>query len=139
MRASSGELEVLLEGLPAVEHGPEDVDASSGEGEDGLVMAFALAPLAVPSVRAGRGRRTSSEGAAVGMAEGAEGGLVEDALEPLVAAVGRLRKRTLPDWRRTGAMPAAAASASAERKRARLPASAISSAVSTAPMPAGCG
>jgi hypothetical protein len=50
MRASSGEFEVLLEEqeLPAVEHGPEDVDASSGEGKDGLVVALPFAPLAVP-------------------------------------------------------------------------------------------
>jgi hypothetical protein len=40
MRASSGEFEVLLEALPAVEHGPEDVDTSAREGEDGLMMAF---------------------------------------------------------------------------------------------------
>jgi hypothetical protein len=76
MRASSDDIEVWLEGLPAVEHGPEDVDAPAGEGEDGLVMAFSMASLAVV------------EDAAVGVAEGTEGGLVEYAFEPLVTAYG---------------------------------------------------
>ena len=48
----------------------------SCEGNDGLVVAFTLASLALV------------EGSAVVMVERAEGGLVEDAFEPLVAAVG---------------------------------------------------
>jgi hypothetical protein len=90
MRESSGEFEVWLEGSSVVEHGPEDVDAPAGEGEDGLVVAFALASLAVV------------EGAAVGVAERAEGGLIEDAFEPLVAAGGAPEEADLSglvqDW-----------------------------------------
>ena len=76
MRLSSGLFEVCLEACSLLEHGPQDVDSPSCEGDDSLVMAFAFAPLSVV------------EGAAVGMAEGAEGGLVEDAFEGFVAAAG---------------------------------------------------
>ena len=51
------------------------------------------------------------------MAERAEGGLVEDALEAFVAPGGPPQEAGLPDWCRTGAMPPAEANASAERKR----------------------
>jgi hypothetical protein len=89
MRESSGEFEVLAEGPAAVERGPEDVDAA-GEGGDGLVVAFYFAARAVPPVRARRGRETSSEGAAVGLAERAEGGLADDCGVPEEADLGRL-------------------------------------------------
>jgi hypothetical protein len=56
-----------------VQDGPEHVHASSCEGDDGLVVAFALGTLAVV------------EGAAVGSSERGEGCLIEDALEGLVA------------------------------------------------------
>jgi len=34
------------EGLPVLQHCPEHVDAAPRESDDGLVMAFALLPLA---------------------------------------------------------------------------------------------
>ena len=79
MRSSSGHLEVGLEGRSILHDCPEDVHATTGKSDDGLVMTFALAPFA------------GIEGAAVWLAERAEGalvegGLVEDGLEALVAA-----------------------------------------------------
>ncbi len=42
-------------GLLVAEHGPEDVDAVAGDGEDGLTVAFALGALAfVDAVEAGQ-------------------------------------------------------------------------------------
>ena len=75
MRPSSG-FERGLEGHSGVEDGPEDVHASARQGDDGGMMALSLAALAVV------------EGAAVLVTERAEGGLVEDAFEALVAAGG---------------------------------------------------
>ena len=80
MRASSGIFEVCLEGLPVLEHGPEDVDASAREGDEGLVVAFSFSPFAIV------------EDAAVGGVQRAEGGLVEDALQGLIAAGRSLEK-----------------------------------------------
>src|SRR6266511_270278 len=80
MRASSGIFEVCLEGLPVMEHGPEDVDPSASEGDEGLVVAFSFSPFAIV------------EGAAVGGVQRAEGGLVEDALQGLIAAGRSLEK-----------------------------------------------
>jgi len=82
MARSSGCFESGLEGRPGVDDGPEHVHAAACEGDDGLVVAFSLAPLA------------GVEGAAVGVSERAEGGLVEDALEALVAAARRLSSPT---------------------------------------------
>jgi WD40-like Beta Propeller Repeat len=59
--------------LSGSEHGVQDVDAPAGEGDDGLVVAFAFGALA------------GVEGAAGGVVERAEGRLVEDALEGLVS------------------------------------------------------
>lgn len=42
MPQSSGQLEVFAEGLPVTEDGPEQVHASSREGDDGLMVAFSL-------------------------------------------------------------------------------------------------
>jgi hypothetical protein len=36
----------LVDGVVA-EHGPEDVDAASGEGDEGLFMGLSLAPFPV--------------------------------------------------------------------------------------------
>src|SRR5208337_5158406 len=105
MAQSRGCLESGLERRAGIEDGPEYVHAPSCEGNDGLVVTFTLASLAFV------------EGSAVGMVERAEGGLVEDAFEPLVAAVGSAQEPGSADCRSTGAIPAAAASASAERKR----------------------
>lgn len=74
MRQSSGSFEVLPEGCSGLEDGPEHVDAASGEGDDGLMVSLSFAPFSVV------------EGAAVAVAERAEGGLLEDTLEALVAA-----------------------------------------------------
>ena len=74
-----------------MDDGPEDVHAASCESDDGLMVAFSLASLAVV------------EGAAVGVAERAEGGLVEDPLEALVAAGGPAQESGFAglaqDWR----------------------------------------
>src|SRR3954468_71342 len=73
MRVSRGAM-VGIVGLPTGEHGPEHVGAPAREGDDGLGVVLPLAPLAVvvgPALRV--------DGA------GAEGALVEDALEVLVA------------------------------------------------------
>lgn len=51
---SSGDLVVSDDGLPVLEHGPPHLDASSGEGDEGSVMAFSLMPFAVVQ-RAARG------------------------------------------------------------------------------------
>jgi len=59
-----------------LEDSPEYIDASASKGDDGLMVSFSLASLAV------------IEGAAVVVAERAEGGLVEDALEGFVATGG---------------------------------------------------
>ena len=76
MAQSRGCFESGLEGRAGMEDGPEDVHAPSCEGDDGLVVAFTLASLAFV------------EGSAVVMVKRAECGLVEDAFESLVAAVG---------------------------------------------------
>jgi hypothetical protein len=76
MAGSSGCFGSGLERRPRMEDGPEDIHTPAGQGDDGLMMAFSLAPFAIV------------EGAAVIVAEGAEGGLVEDTLEALVAAAG---------------------------------------------------
>ena len=73
MRRSSRQLEVFAEGRPVLEDGSGRVPESSGEGDDGLVVAFAFGALAV------------AEGAAVRAFERGEGGLVEDAPERLAA------------------------------------------------------
>ena len=57
MRASSGIFEVRLEGLPVMKHGPEDVDASASEGDEGLVVAFSFPPLAVVEGAGGGAQR----------------------------------------------------------------------------------
>jgi hypothetical protein len=80
-----------------VQHCPEHVDAPAGQGDERLMMAFGLAAFA------------GVEGAAVGRGQRAERRLVEDPFEGLVAAAGPALEATLPDWRSTGASPAAAA------------------------------
>jgi len=73
---SSGFAVMGIEAPALCEHGPEDVDSSSGEGDERLVMALSVASLAF------------IEGAADRIAEGAEGRLVEDPLERVVG-IGR--------------------------------------------------
>ena len=85
MAQSTDCFESALERRSAVNDGPEHVDVSACEGNDGLMVAFSLAPLAVV------------EGAAVVVGERAEGGLVEIRLRLLLPPVGLLRKRVLPD------------------------------------------
>ena len=72
MRRSSGFLVFGIEGPAGGEERPEHVDASAREGDDGLVVSFPLLSLACV------------EGAAERVGEGAEGRLVEDALEAVV-------------------------------------------------------
>ena len=64
-------------------HRPENVDSSSGEGEERLVTALPLAPLAFIG------------GVTFGMPEGAKGGPVEDALAFLVPTEGPFVKPDL--------------------------------------------
>ena len=47
MLLSSGIFEVDPEACSVLEHGPQDVDAPYGGNDDGLVVPFPLAPLAV--------------------------------------------------------------------------------------------
>jgi len=68
---SSGISAMGIEAPALCEHGPEDVDSSSGEGDERLMMALSVASFAF------------IEGAADRIAE-AEGGLVEDPLERVV-------------------------------------------------------
>ena len=76
MVPSSGCFESGLERCSAVYNGPEDIHPPACEGKDGLVVPFSFAALSFV------------EGAAVLVGEGAECGLVEDALETLVASAG---------------------------------------------------
>ena len=69
MRLSSGFGVVEAVGLPGAQQCVEDVDAAAGECDDGLVVSFSFASFA------------AVEGAAGGVLERAEGGLVEDALD----------------------------------------------------------
>jgi hypothetical protein len=74
MGVSSSCFESSFERLSGTKDSPEYIDASAGESDDGLMVPFSLASFAVV------------ESAAVVVAERAESGLVEDALEALVAA-----------------------------------------------------
>ena len=47
MRSSSGYFEIWPGRAFGLEDGPEDVHAAAGEGDDGLVVTFPLAPFAV--------------------------------------------------------------------------------------------
>ena len=62
MSLSSGDGVVGVVFGAVAEHGVEDVDAASGQGDEGLVVSFALGDLAV------------LVGAGDGVAEGGEGG-----------------------------------------------------------------
>jgi hypothetical protein len=66
MGQSSGCFECRPKGRSGVNDGPEDVHASAGECDDGLMVSLSFAALAFV------------EGAAVIVGEGAKGGLVED-------------------------------------------------------------
>jgi hypothetical protein len=83
MGESSDLFEPGLEGFVGLEHGPEDVDASAGQGDEGQVVTFALASFAVV------------EGATVRSGEQAEGGLTEDAFEALEKTRARENNFTL--------------------------------------------
>lgn len=61
MRSSSGNFEVGLEGRAGLQDGPQDVDAAPGQSDDGLMVAFALAPFTgVESAAVGAGRASRS-------------------------------------------------------------------------------
>ena len=77
MRESSG-FSVRVEGLAVAEHGADDGDAASWEGDESLVVKLSLAALAVV---VDLGERVAGD-------DRAEGALEEDALERAVAAVG---------------------------------------------------
>lgn len=49
MSSDEAELTAAFVGLAIAEHGVDDVDATSGEGDQSLVVPFALASLAVVS------------------------------------------------------------------------------------------
>ncbi len=123
MRKSSSSFVVVLEGRSRLDDGPEHIHASPCERDDGLVVAFPLAPFAVV------------EGAAVAVSERAKGGLVEDALQPLVAAVGPSEEAGLARLLQHGRDAAGGGERVGGAEAVRSPAWAISSAVSTAPMP----
>ncbi len=81
MRRSSRLSMIGVEWLARREDGAEHVDASAGEGDDGLMVAFSLTPFRL------------MEGAAERLGEGAEGRLVEQALE---TAIGVSRSFQMP-------------------------------------------
>lgn len=58
MRVSIGCLEGCSEGCPVADDGPEGVHAPSGEGDDGLVVSFALVALALRFARSAAPWRT---------------------------------------------------------------------------------
>ena len=92
MRKSSG-LFHRIEGLSALEHCPQDGDAATREGDDGLGVVLSFVPLAV----------VEGLGEWVPGGDGAEGALEEDALEGLVSAVSAAPSfglSGLPDDRR---------------------------------------
>src|SRR5579875_2164445 len=64
-----------LVGLVVAEHGPQDVDAAAGQGQDGLGVLFALGSLAVIE---GPGLLAASDAD--------QGGCVEDPAEQAVVA-----------------------------------------------------
>ena len=75
---SSGELVFGFVECAVAEHGVEDTAASSGKGDEGLVVAFALADLAVVV------------GPGDGVAQSRESGQKESPFEHLVAPPGRM-------------------------------------------------
>src|SRR3546814_20998783 len=79
MRQSSGDAVVWHEPGSVVKHGPEAVDASPCESDDGLLVLLSLGAFAVV------------EGSALGLCKSAEGGSVEGLLECLVAPDGPAR------------------------------------------------
>ena len=84
----------LVEGAVA-EHGVQDVAASSGEADEGGVVAFALGAFAVVV------------GAADGVVEGGQRGQEQRSFEFAVAGPGGCSPRfEVPDRRVTGARPA---------------------------------
>ena len=74
MLSSSRSFERCLERNAGLEHRPEHTDAPTRQGDDRLVVVLSFAPLAV------------IEGLAVGMRQRAEGGLIEHAFQPAIAA-----------------------------------------------------
>ena len=74
-------------GGAVAEHGPEDVESATGQGEHCLDVGFAFGAFAVV------------EGPAVGRAERGEGGLIEETLKCLVAGIGA------PDGARLARLP----------------------------------
>src|SRR6188472_1058141 len=73
MLQSSGMSMFRVERTARGDERPRHVDAPAGEGDDRLVVALPLLPLAVV------------EGTAERVAERTEGGLVEDPLQPVVS------------------------------------------------------
>jgi hypothetical protein len=79
MRLPSGSGVFGAVGLSAAEDGVDEVDAAAGERDHGLAVALSFVPLA------------GVEGAAGGVVERAEGGLVEDPFQRLLPPLARRR------------------------------------------------
>jgi hypothetical protein len=79
MRLSIGGAAAVVVGVSGAQDGVQDVDASAGEREYGLVVGLVFGAFARVVGLAGRVA-----------ADGNERGLVEDAFEGLVAGVGAL-------------------------------------------------
>jgi hypothetical protein len=105
MQQSRGGFEVGPKRRWVLGNGPEHVNASSRQAEDGLTVPVAHTLLAIVK------------------------------LEPLVATAGFVEETGYTSRRINGAMPAPDASACMERKQERLSASARSSAASGTPTP----
>ena len=122
-RSCSGRLRPSDVQLAPLQHRPKDIDAAPGERDQGLVVTFALAPLA------------RVKGPAVRTMQRADASLIKDLLQRLVAAGWPAQEAHLADWRSTGAGRPGQPGRSAERESGDRTASAMNSAVSTAPMP----
>ena len=122
-RSGSGRLRRSDVRLAPLQHRPEDIDAAPGEGDQSLVVAFSLAPLALV------------EGAAVRAMQRAEGRLVEDSLQRLVAAGRPTQEADLARLAEHRGEAGSGGQGVGGGEAAKVPASAMSSAVSTAPMP----
>lgn len=124
MRKSSG-IGEGIEGLAALDRGPEHGHSPAREGDECLRVVLSLAPLAVVE-RLGQG---------IFRADGTERALEESRLRALSPPKVLRQPDFFPDCRITGARPAAAANASADRKRLMSPTQEMNSATSTAPIP----
>ncbi len=110
-------------GCPVVEDGPQHIHASSGQSNDDLMMSLALFAFAFV------------ERGALGTAHRCECGLIEDPLESLVALLRSFEPAGFARLLQVGSQASGRNNASGDLKRTVGPATAMNSAVNSAPMP----